>query len=82
MNTRRRFDFIPTLALMFALAAVATSGSSSAAEVGEWIGLFNGKDRTGWRFQEPALHSQWTVGTAALDPQDPVDASSSPVGTS
>lgn len=53
------------------LAAAATSNFSLAAEESKWIELFNGKDLKGWRFQEPVKNSRWTVGTAALDPNDP-----------
>lgn len=69
MNTQRRSTFLPASALLAAL--IVAGGISFAADEGEWIELFNGKDLKGWRFQEPAQNSQWVVGTAALDPQDP-----------
>lgn len=56
---------------MVALAGAATGDGSLAAEADGWIELFNGKDLTGWRFQEPFENSQWVVGTAALDPDNP-----------
>jgi len=60
-----------TAALLVTLSLAATCNVLLAAEKNEWIQLFNGKDLNGWRFQEPVQNSQWTVGTAALDPADP-----------
>ncbi|MBM4094423.1 MAG: hypothetical protein FJ276_34195 [Planctomycetes bacterium] len=71
MKSPSPFVWLATVAWMVTLAAGALADLSFAADVREWIGLFNGKDLKGWRFQEPAQNSQWTVGTAALDPQDP-----------
>lgn len=68
MNRRRLFVFLR--AVVVALAATVTSGFSFAAEQSEWIELFNGKDLKGWQFQKPTQNSRWTVGAAALDPQD------------
>ncbi len=71
MTIRRRFVFTPAIALTLALAAMTGCDLLLAAEEGgKWIELFNGKDLKGWRFQEPAGNSRWTVGTAALDPDD------------
>lgn len=70
MRSPPPFVLLVTVAWIVTLAAGALSDLSFAADVREWIELFNGKDLTGWRFQEPAQNSQWTVGTAALDPED------------
>jgi hypothetical protein len=71
LNTRSGFVFRPAIILTLALVAMAGCDLLSAAEEGgKWIELFNGNDLKGWRFQEPAGNSRWTVGTAALDPED------------
>ncbi len=80
MGRRSDSIFTPAFAALFVLVTLTASGVSLAAEPGEWIELFNGKDLTGWRFQERAKNSRWTVGTAALDPQDPRKLIATPGG--
>lgn len=67
-RTACRFGINPAVAFAASLLAAACSGIPALAAEGKWIELFNGRDLKGWRFQDPVQSSQWTVGTAALDP--------------
>jgi hypothetical protein len=64
--TVRRFAVVAT-ALLVGVAAIAAVAGEAAAPVK----LFNGKDMTGWKFRGDAAKSQWVVGTAKLDPDNP-----------
>ncbi len=58
----------PMLAVILALAALASFSTARAAEP---IKPFNGKNLDGWKFKEPAARSHWTVGVASNDANDP-----------
>ncbi len=55
------------LALLCALALLAGRSVGAA----DPIEPFNGKDLSGWKVRGNPKHSQWTVGTAKLDPHNP-----------
>lgn len=70
MSGRKAWACLP-VALAVILGAGIARGLPLADEQSAWIELFNGKNLQGWRVQEPAQNSRWTVGTAALDPRNP-----------
>lgn len=52
------------------IALVATALTSPAADSSKTVSLINGKDLTGWKIIGKG-ESQWTYGTAALNPDKP-----------
>ena len=63
--TVRRFTVVAT-ALALSVAAIAAVAEDAAPAK-----PFNGKDLTGWKCRGDAAKSQWVVGAAKLDPDNP-----------
>lgn len=64
----------------WAVCATVPPSGSMAAEPGEAIEPFNGRDTDGWRTKGDPDRSHWTVGTASLDPADPKQLDVAPDG--
>jgi hypothetical protein len=58
---------VASVALVFGLVAIA----AVAEEAAKTVTPFNGKDLTGWKLRGAKEKSQWVVGTAKLDPNEP-----------
>lgn len=75
-SVRRLSTAVPAvLVLVGVLAAPVGQARLKAAEPAEsqgWISLFNGKDLSGWTFQNPKARKVWVVcDRVTLDPSDP-----------
>jgi hypothetical protein len=68
------------VAVVAAVALAAGSLVAMAAEGGEAVKPFNGKDLTGWKVKGPKEKSFWTVGKASLDPNNPAQLAVDPKG--
>jgi 3-keto-disaccharide hydrolase len=62
MNRTR--TIVPLLVIAVGLLSAAAPAAEKAAQP------FNGKNMDGWVLKGPKERSQWTVGTAMLDPKD------------
>ncbi len=58
------------LACMIAVALLAVTSASSAADKQKGVEPFNGKDLSGWVLKRPQ-GSQWVAGSAKMDPVNP-----------
>jgi hypothetical protein len=71
----RRWVAVMT-AMVLGIAVIAT-----AEEAAGPVKPFNGKDLTGWKLRGDAAKSQWVVGTAKLDPDNPAKLAVEPGGS-
>ena len=79
MNARRRLLLAPRTLVLAAVVALLAASVSPAVEPGT-VKPFNGKDLTGWILKGDPNRSQWTVGTAAMDPDNPRNLKVTPGG--
>ncbi|MCX5673149.1 MAG: DUF1080 domain-containing protein [Planctomycetota bacterium] len=63
--TAHRLAVVATALILGIAAIVAVAEDAAPAKP------FNGKDLTGWKCRGDAAKSQWVVGAAKLDPDDP-----------
>jgi hypothetical protein len=67
--------------LFSALMITAVCLSACTAVLAQAAEPFNGKDLTGWKVKGDPNKSNWTVGTASLDPNDPKKLKVTPGGS-
>jgi hypothetical protein len=81
MNSAGQRGLVVLAILWFLVALTAHPGDAAEKQgKGRTVTPFSGKNLDGWTLKGPEDRSQWTVGKAKIDPDDPRRLVVSPVG--
>jgi hypothetical protein len=78
--TSQRLLVLGLVSVMALSAFLAPAPRGRAAERGTVVEPFNGKDLAGWKVKGDPKQSKWTVGEAAVNPDDPREVLARPGG--